>query len=147
MSGSQYNQWVSDLCASSAELRYAFIATSDGTVLGRYGDKRDLECSDVVDVSERPESIVAFYEDNIAYEKEGEAFVPRLYSQGRTEGALGRPDDGFLLGLFTDMPGEIHAASGESRASWIHAFQSRMRELMKSAPTLTQAEQGAAPNP
>jgi len=141
MSGSNYTQWLSELCGTIPDLRYAFIAVSDGTVLGRVGDKGDLDCSGVVDVSERPESIVAFYDENVSYEKEGDAFVPRLYSQGRTNGALAKPDDGYLLGLFTNMPTEVHADSGEVRATWIHAFQSRMRELVKSAPTLTQAEQ------
>jgi len=147
MSGSHYTQWLSDLCSTSPELRYAFIARSDGTVLGRVGGKEDLDCSGVVDVSERPESIGAFYDDSVAYEKEGEAFVPRLYAQGRTQGALAKPEDGYLLGLFTDMPIEVHKGSRDSRPPWIHTFGSRMRELVKSAPTLTQAEQGGADQP
>lgn len=126
-----YSQWLSQVYRSSKRVRYAFLADSEGKILARVGSKGSLDCSGVVDVSERPESIVSFYEANIEYEKEGDSFVPRLFGQGRANGALGIPTAGFLVGLYADMPIEIYEGSGGERVEWIVQFQAEMREIFK----------------
>ena len=135
MSDAEYTAWLSDLVRSHTNLRYAFVATAEGVVIGRFGDISELACSELTEISEHPESIVAFYQDNLDYEQQGEAFVPRLYSQGPTKAALGRIADGFLVGLFVDMPSEVQTKCNKEKAAWTVGFQSEMRELLKTAPT------------
>ncbi|MAS94456.1 MAG: hypothetical protein CMO55_14750 [Verrucomicrobiales bacterium] len=136
MSESHYIGWLSLILDDDERVRYAFVADSEGTVLGRLGDKEVLDCVEVVDESEKPGAIVSFYLENVEHEKERGPFVPRLHTQGRTSGAFGKPAVGFLVGMFADMPEEIYEGGGGERSKWISEFRAEMRELINGYPKL-----------
>ena len=114
-----------------AGIVYAFAASSSGEILSEAGDRSSLPEDGVVAISLRPESVRAFHEEIHRYRAEGPEFVPRLYGQGRSLGAIDSPVSGIVVFAFGIVPVDVASDTPVQRVSWMSAFRNRVKSVLE----------------
>jgi hypothetical protein len=122
-----------EVLRSQPELRFGFVARASGEVLAEAGDRSSLPYQGAVDISKRPESIAAFYEQCEEYANTDPRMLPRGYAQGSVHGVICIPSPGVLLVVFGERPASLAKAPSTEKVAWFSSYRRRTWSAVEAA--------------